>query len=99
MIKHIVMWKCIGNGPEEKHTNALKIKQLLDSLPGKVPQIVEFESGLDFNRSTAAFDVVLYSSFKSVDDLKMYAEHPIHKDVAAVIGKLVADRHVVDYTM
>jgi hypothetical protein len=99
MIKHIVMWKCSGNDQEEQHTNALKIKQLLDSLPGKIPQIVEFESGLDFNRSTAAYDVVLYSSFNSIDDLKMYADHPIHKDVAAAISKLVADRHVVDYKM
>ncbi|MBN1603399.1 MAG: Dabb family protein [Chitinispirillaceae bacterium] len=97
MIVHIVMWKCIGNDLAEQNANAAKIKELLDTLQGKVPQIVKFETGLDSNRTAAAYDVVLYSTFNSVNDLKEYGDHPIHKDVAAQIGKLVAERHVVDY--
>jgi hypothetical protein len=93
------MWKCIGNDPNEQKTNASKIKDLLDSLPGKIPQIIEFEAGLDVNRSAAAYDVILCSSFNSVNDLKTYNDHPVHKNVAAEIGKLVAERHVVDYEM
>lgn len=97
MIVHIVMWKCIGDDQAQQNANAARIKELLDTLPGKVPQIVKFETGLDCNRSAAAYDAVLYSTFNSVKELKEYGDHPIHKNVAAEIGKLVAERHVVDY--
>ncbi|HEX2957818.1 MAG TPA: Dabb family protein [Chitinispirillaceae bacterium] len=97
MVVHIVMWKCIGNSRQEQQKNAVKIKKLLDSLLGKVPQIVDFEVGLDLSCTSVSYDVSLYSSFRSPDDLQGYANHPEHKEVAAVIGKLVAGRHVVDY--
>jgi hypothetical protein len=97
MVVHIVMWKCVGSDRQEQQRNAVKIKELLDTLPGKVPQIVDFEAGLDKSCTPASYDVCLYSTFKSFEELRGYAEHPLHKDVAAAIGKLVAERHLVDY--
>lgn len=99
MIVHIVMWKCIGKDLAEQNANAAKIKELLDTLPGKIPQIVRFETGLNSNSSAAACDAVLYSTFNSEKDLKEYGDHPIHKNIAVEIGKLAAERHVVDYEM
>lgn len=97
MVVHIVMWKCSGKNCQEQQENAGKVKKLLDSLPGKVPQLIDFEAGLDKSCTPASYDVSLYSTFKSFDDLRGYIEHPLHKEVAAGIGKLVAERHVVDY--
>lgn len=97
MIVHIVMWKCAGSNRQEQQENALKVKALLDSLPGKVPQIIDFETALDQSCTPASGDVSLYSTFRSFDELRGYAEHPLHKEVAAAIGKLVVERHLVDY--
>lgn len=97
MVVHIVMWKCIGNDRQEQLCNAMKIKELLDTLPGNVPQIIDFEAGLDKSCTPASFDVSLYSTFRTFDELRGYAEHPLHKEVASLIGKLVAERHLVDY--
>lgn len=97
MVVHIVMWKCVGSSRQEQQENAVKIKKLLDTLPGKVPQIIDFEAGLDKSCTAASYDVSLYSTFRSFDELRGYGEHPLHKEVAAAIGKLVAERHLVDY--
>jgi hypothetical protein len=91
MIKHIVMWKL--NNVQD----ALRIKARLDALPPLISAIVDFEVGIDVNRSDAAFDIVLYSSFRSKEDLNSYSQHPSHREVAQFIGGLVQNRHVVDY--
>ncbi len=91
MIKHVVMWRF--NSEE----NCQKAKVLLDTLPAKISEIVEFEAGVDFNRSDAAFDLCLYSSFKSREDLKAYQVHDNHVDVAKFIGSVATERAVADY--
>ena len=98
MIKHIVMWKLkdFAEG-RNKADNALRMKQALENLKLKVPEIVEIEAGIDFNKSEAAFDIVLYSSFKSQEDLLRYQKHPDHQLVADFINKIQVERAVVDY--
>ncbi len=61
MIKHIVMWRF------ETEEITKIVHEKLNTLPSLIEQIVEFEAGIDFNRSEAAYDVVLYSSFESFD--------------------------------
>ncbi len=97
MVVHIVMWKCVGKDLQERQDNAVKVKNLLDSLPGKLSLIIDFETALDQSCTPASYDVSVYSTFKSFDELREYAEHPLHKEVAAAIGNLVVERHLVDY--
>ena len=47
--------------------------------------------------SEASKDMVLYSEFQSMDDLKAYAGHPEHLKVVEFVKPLVCERHVVDY--
>lgn len=91
MIKHIVMWRF------DTEENCAEAKKRLDTLPAKVSQIVEFEAGVDFNRSDAAYDLVLYSVFNTKEDLGIYAKHPDHVEVAQFIGSVATERAVVDY--
>lgn len=94
MIKHIVMWKLKD---ENKEKNALKIKKDLEALKSEISQIKEIEVGIDVNKSDAAYDVVLYSTFDSQEDLDSYQVHPKHKEAGVFIRQVVSSRVVVDY--
>ncbi|VGO12703.1 hypothetical protein PDESU_01257 [Pontiella desulfatans] len=94
MIKHIVMWTFKeGVGEAEK----LEMKRQLEALKGVAPTLIDIEVGLDVLGSEQSKDIVLYSEFASMDDLKAYANHPAHLKVGAFIKPLVCERHAVDY--
>lgn len=98
MIKHIVIWKlkseAEGASAEE---NGKKIVGLFKTLDGKVPGLVSIESGVDFNRSAAAWDLGLVTSFNSKADLDFYQDFPAHVEIKKFIGKVSTDRAVIDY--
>lgn len=98
MIKHIVMWKLEESAEgKNKQENALIIKNGLEALKGIIPEIIEIEVGIDFLKSDQSYDVVLYSTFASTEDLNIYQDHPEHKKIGAFIGKVRNSRVVVDY--
>lgn len=98
MVKHIVMWK-IKDSHEglDKYELALKLKNTLEDLKGKISQIKELEVGINFNSSDAACDVVLYSSFDTKDDLQVYQKHLDHVKAAEFVSEVRTERRVVDY--
>lgn len=99
MIKHIVMWKLKDFAEENsKDINAKKIKEGLESLKGKIEGLQDIEVGININKGDQAYDVVLYSEFKTEDDLGVYQNHPEHLKIAAgFIRKVYKKRVVVDY--
>lgn len=98
MIKHVVMWKLkdFAEGADRER-NAKRIKIELQALKSTIPQIFHLEVGINFIPSDAAYDVVLFSVFKSQQDLDAYLNHPDHKAVAEFLGKVRESRVVVDY--
>ncbi len=98
MIKHIVMWRLKERADgNNKDTNAKLIKEKLESLNGKIPSMLKLEVGISFSEAKDSFDVVLYSEFKSKDDLNNYQNHPAHKAIMPFIGEVRDERRVVDY--
>lgn len=98
MIKHIVMWKLEENAEgNTKLENAKIIKKKLEVLVGIIPEIVELEVGIDILETNQSYDVVLVSTFKSLEDLDIYAKHPEHVKVGEFVGKVRKDRIAVDY--
>jgi len=91
MIKHIVMWTL------KDKADAIKVKTMLEALKDKVPNIIDIEVGIDFNGSDAAADVVLYSTFASIDDLNSYQQHPEHQAVIPLMQAMTTSRKVTDY--
>lgn len=98
MIKHIVLWKlkkeAEGASADE---NGKKIVELFKTLDGKVPGLLSIESGVDFNRSAAAWDVGLVTAFATREDLDFYQDFPAHVAIKQFIGKVSTDRSVIDY--
>jgi quinol monooxygenase YgiN len=96
MIKHIVMWR-LDEQAGDKADNALRLKQSLEGLNGKIPGLLRLEVGIDFSREGESSDVVLYSEFESQQALDAYQKHPAHADVVPFVKAVRAERRVVDY--
>jgi len=100
MIKHIVFWR-VKDGFENQTKSEIieHIVKIITELKAHIPEIVNIEVGKDFNGSPQAFDVALYSEFRSKEDLNTYQNHPEHQKVAQYIKSVAVERAVVDYTI
>jgi hypothetical protein len=98
VIKHIVMWK-LKEGAEcgDRIQNMRKMKQDLEALRAKIPQVRHIEVGINAIPSEASYDVVLYSEFENEKDLDLYQKHPEHVKVAEFVATIRERRAVVDY--
>jgi hypothetical protein len=87
------MWRLHQNNTE----NRMAIKDLLNRLPGQIPELKSLEVGENFNSGPFAFDLVLISTHADKADLEKYQKHPEHVVVAKRISELAKDRVVVDF--
>ena len=99
MIRHIVMLalkdEALG---KKKAENQAALKAMLDALPGKVPGVVTLETaGTGIFEAAPPADIVLFTAFKTKEDLKAYAVHPEHLKVLEFLRAVTAERRVVDY--
>ncbi len=94
MIVHIVMFQFKEH---DKEQNILKVKEMLERLPSKIDELNLMEVGIDFNGSERAYDMSLYSTFETKNDLSVYATHPAHLEVLSFIKEVVETTKVVDY--
>ena len=81
----------------EKNEILDKLKNSLEALPGKIEQIRTYEVGVNIVDSPASYDLVLVSSFDSMEELNIYRDHPEHQKVVELINKETQDRAVTDY--
>jgi hypothetical protein len=94
MIKHIVMFKFKD---DVSHERIELIKQVMDDMPAKIPQILKFETGLDVKRGPKSFDLVLISEFESLDTLEQYRVHPAHQTLIKLLEDIKEVNYAVDY--
>lgn len=100
MIRHIVMWKLKTEAEGKPASeNALIMREKLEVLKERIPGVEELQVGISMleDDKDSHYDVVLISSFASEADMMRYAAHPEHQEVVEFIGKVAADRKVVDY--
>lgn len=96
MIKHIILWNFQeGKGSEE---NKLKIKNGLEELKNKIPGIVEIEVITNPIAGSNA-EIMLNSTFESVDALNNYQIHEEHVKVATFVRTVTCNRMCMDYEL
>lgn len=95
MIKHIVSFKITDNA--QKESNTLRLKDKLDNLKNKIPELLHLETGLNISKSPAAFDLVLVTHFKTREDLDTYRVHPLHQELLSFLNEIKESVIVVDY--
>jgi hypothetical protein len=93
MLTHVVFFKL----NERTLENAQKLREVLLSMTGKIPQIKHMEAGVNVVPSERAYDVVLFQRFDSLRDLQEYQAHPNHQDVLKYLLAVTASRVSVDY--
>lgn len=96
MIKHIILWNFQeGKGSEE---DKLKIKNGLEELKNKIPGIVEIEVITNPIAGSNA-EIMLNSTFESVDALNNYQIHEEHVNVATFVKSVTCNRMCMDYEL
>lgn len=99
MIRHVVLFKLAENAEgRTKPENARLIKEQIEALKNSIPEIISIK--VHINHQDAApdnYDIVLDSTFKNLEDLKIYADHPEHLKVADFVGKVRTERAAIDY--
>ena len=98
MVKHVILWT-LKNEYSKEETEAIKaeIKAGLEGLAGQIPGLIDVHVNINGLESSTA-DVMLDTTFESVDALKAYAVNPRH--VAVADGKVrpyTAIRSCLDY--
>lgn len=98
MIEHIVIIK-ISDAFEqsEKQAKTLEIKEMLEELPSKIEEIKAYKIGLNISTSPNAYDIVLVSTFDSLETLEKYRMHEAHQKVLKKIKEYASGTKVVDY--
>ena len=91
MIKHIVMWK-FKSGEDD---NISKFVNGLISLKGQIKEIIDMEVKTNVNKNNR-YDVVLISTFNSLDDLEKYQKDPRHVIVSKLCENIREDRAAID---
>ncbi len=98
MLKHIVMWKFKeSTAGSSKDENLKTAKELLDSLPSRIPEIRSFEVGIDTLHTDSSHDLVLCSVFDNPQTLDVYQKHPEHVKVVGFLRKVHQGKVVVDF--
>ena len=82
MVKHVILWKLDDKlSASEKEQVKINAKRELEDLVGKVPGLLSMN--IEIGRlETSNADMMLDSTFDSVDSLKGYKDHPEHVRVA-----------------
>ena len=82
MVKHVILWTLKDElSAVEKEDIKKGIKEGLEGLAGEIPGMIDIKvniNGLD----TSTVDLMLDSTFESIEALKGYSVHPKHVAVA-----------------
>jgi hypothetical protein len=84
---------------ENKEPNIKEVVKRLNSLVELIPSLKSMEVGVNFTLSDRAFDLSLYSTFDTKEDLGAYAIHPEHLKVVELIKSVTLESKVVDYIL
>lgn len=95
MIKHIVFMK-FKAGVTDK--DVAEIEKGLGGLPGRIPEIKEYQFGRDIVHSERSYDFALVSSFEDMEALKRYQVNQHHLPVVAKVKELSESILAVDFT-
>lgn len=94
MIKHVVCFKLKDNS----QIKCKMAKDILMSMKGKVPQVIDIAVGIDFLKSERSFDIVLEVVLKNKNALEEYQMDDYHcNTVKPYMHSVRTDSVSVDY--
>ncbi len=79
MVKHMIIWKLKED--IDKETVSADIKASLEGLVGKIEGLTEMHI-LTEKLPSSSGDIMMDSTFESVEALQNYQKHPLHVEIA-----------------
>jgi hypothetical protein len=97
MLRHVVVFK-FKDGVTREDPRVAEAYAQLAQLPGRIPEVREWEQGYNVSGRDIAYDLALFSAFEGQEALQIYSDHPAHR---AVVGRLreICTWHIVDYVV
>ena len=95
MIHHYVMIKFLPQTPEGHIENFGKKMKDLDQI---LPEMTNFVFGIDEFHEARSWNVIFSISFKNMEDLQVYQEHPDHLAIIEFNKPHVESVATVDFT-
>jgi hypothetical protein len=98
MVKHIVFFKFTKTlSPDDKMSQLKKMEQVFSPLGSKLPFIIEYRTGINFNNAAHAWDFVIDSIFRNNEDLQKYMDSPEHLEAVRIASEIEKSKAVIDY--
>ena len=79
MVKHMIIWKLKED--VDKESVSADIKTALEGLVGKIEGLTEMHI-LTEKLPSSSGDIMMDSTFESVEALQNYQKHPLHVEIA-----------------
>lgn len=97
MVTHIVMWSFVPElSGEEKKAAGEKMKALLEPIRALVPGTLDIRVNVNALESSNR-EVMLFSTFETVEALQAYQTHPAHVEAGKYIRSVTCDRACMDF--
>lgn len=94
------MWKFHEEAEGNTKVENMQIfKAKLEALVAIIPEIKSLEIGINELESETSYDIILVSTFETMEALNSYSNNPEHLKAAAFCAKVRISRVAVDYTI
>ncbi|MFD5598977.1 Dabb family protein [Leucobacter sp. NPDC058333] len=98
-LRHIVSWKFAGDTREERDVHAAQAIAAIDPLREIVPTVRALSLHRNELFDGANYDLTLIADFDDEDGLAVYASHPEHLPVIAMMKEITTARTATDFTV
>ena len=94
-LRHVVLFRWL---PDTVPEDVAAIDAALSTLPGLIPELVDYRFGRDAGLADGNWDFAVVADVASVEDYATYRDHPAHQAVIAEkIRPHVAERAAVQH--
>ena len=99
MIKHIVMFRLASEASGcTKEENLKTALDMLKGFRGNIPTLQEFHYVTNLEGTPENnWDLSLFCTFETVEDMKLYKAHPVHQAYSKFITSVRESRACIDY--
>ncbi|MDL2289648.1 Dabb family protein [Clostridia bacterium OttesenSCG-928-F22] len=99
MVRHIVLWNYAdGFTAKQNAQNAATAKERFEALKGKLPGIITLSVKI-LPLDGSSMDIMLDSTFETLQDLHNYQQHEEHEKIVAFMRTAFTGRQWIDFDM
>jgi hypothetical protein len=99
MIRHIVIFKLKEFYSDSERTEARQeVASTFRSLIGQIPQIRQYDVEICLETGPGNGDILIDSTFDSLEDLKAYQAHPAHQEAVQTSRNWTEHKIIGDYS-